>query len=404
MINTISGVSSLFIYEYNHKKYYFFGDYHGTRKGNCAEQGLQCDAFNYNFSATTNANTKCTTLGALFYNWFAYNNKNNIKTDFYLEEYYTKENERVDDLEYINIIKNRSTKNTRQGSPFKDKSWMQLLPYIMAPCFIRDKLNCPFYPNVHLHYIDVRSILTSKGLVNISPFSIEKILIHLIEHQPTTVEELIILREEVLGLIYFLIKNARELLNYLLFNDLGNYKALLLSSNSIFVLEIIDHIFAFVNHEGIFKVAYELHRLKTDIYQLLINYIDIMIDKVLLKIRIYEQSIAEGIKRYNIMKKRNVLHTRGLRRGYEDLLVIVNGYDLQLIDLDSILMDVYTLSRMFVQDGDEIIVFAGVYHINIYKDFFNLFTSPLLSIPYKNGINCLTHEDISIYINLNQFK
>ncbi len=184
MINTISGVSSLFIYEYNDKKYYLFGDYHGTRKGSCHEQGLQCDAFNYNFTATTNANTNCTTLGALFYNWFKYNNTHHIKTDFYLEEYYTKENERVDDLEYTNIIKNRSTKNTRQGSPFKDKSWMQLLPYIMSPCFIRDKLNCPFYPNVHLHYIDVRSILTSKGLVNISPFSIEKILIYIIENQP----------------------------------------------------------------------------------------------------------------------------------------------------------------------------------------------------------------------------
>lgn len=405
MINTISGAVSLYIYKYD-KEYYFFGDVHDTRKNNCYDKGMTCDAFNYNFTATTNANTNCTTLGALLYNWFRYNNDQHIKTDFYLEEYYTKENERPDDVEFTNMIKNRSIVNTRQGSPFKDKSWMQLLPYIMAPCFIREKQNCPFYPNVHLHYTDVRTIVTSTGLVDMTPFSIQNILIYIIEHQPTSIEALSLLRDDILNLIHYFTENFKTLFYYLMNNQIDEYKKALLSTKSAFVLEIIDHIDYFISN-GQFKIAKELQRLKIknpSIHDQLLNYVDAIIDKTLVPIKQYQESLDNEMRKYNTMKKRNVLHVRGLRRGYEDLLKIIKGYDLLFVNLETIIMDIYTLARMFIQDGDVVIVYAGAYHINIYKDFFNLLTEPLLSIPYQKGNNCLTHDDIPLYIHANEFK
>lgn len=104
------------------------------------------------------------------------------------------------------------------------------------------------------------------------------------------------------------------------------------------------------------------------------------------------------------MKKRNILHVKGLRTGYDEFLKIVKGYYKMFINFEAIFMDIYTLSRMFIQDGEEVIVYAGAYHINRYKDFFNLFANPLLSIPYTKNKSCLTHPDLPFYIHANDFK
>ena len=405
MIDTISGAVSLYIYHYRDKKYYLFGDRHGTRQNSCYKKGLSCDAFNYNFTSTTNANTNCTTLGALFHNWFNYNNHHHIKTDFYIEEYYTKEDEREEAQEYIDILSKRTTINTHEGEPFKDKSWMEILPYVMSACFVKNKSNCPYNPYVHLHYVDVRTILTPQGLINITPFSIYHLLEYMDEHQPTTIEALDLLRQETLGVIDFIVKNYRTLLGYLLFDGLEKYKTLLLTTNSAFVLPLIDNVQYFTKN-GMLKVAHELQRLSLDpfIYDQLILYIDDMVDKNLNDIYKYEESIKENIRKYNLLKKRNLLKTRGLRRGYQDLQTIVKGYDLLFIHLDAILMDVYTLSRMFIQDGEEVIVYAGAYHINLYHQFFNRLTTPLLSIPYDKNTSCLTDPSIPLYIHVDRFK
>lgn len=406
IIDTISGAVNLFIYEYNHKRYYFFGDFHVTRKNSCYDKGIQCDAFNYNFTNTTNANTSCTTIGALLHNWFIYNNINHIKTDFYLEEYYTKEPEREEDQEYINIIKNRSTVNTRQGAPFKEKSWMQLLPYIMSPCFIPNKSLCPYAPNVHLHYIDVRTIVIKNDIVNITPFSIESILIYMIEHQPTTIGEFIKIRKEMDTVIDFSIDNFKTLLHYLLSNQIDAYKQALLSTNSLYISEQINYIDYFT-FNGVFKIAHELQRLQLsfpEMHDRLLAYIDKVIDNIMLKVERYRESIKQSITKYNILKKRKVLHIMGLRHLYEDYIKIINGYQLIFVNLEAILMDIYTLSRMFIQDGDEVIVYAGAYHTKIYQQFFDDFATPLLIIPYTKGTNCLTHPDIPKYIEANKFK
>ncbi len=403
MIDTITGAVNLYIYEYDDKKYYFFGDRHDTRLGGCK---IKCDGFNYNFTDTNDANTNCTTLGALFHHWFTYNNSHDIKTNFYLEEYYTKENEREENTELINIIKNRSTQNTRQGAPFQNKSWMQILPYIMSPCMIKDKSQCIYNPNVHLHYVDIRSMVIPNNTIDIFPFSILNMLVYIVDHQPTTNEQFIILRDEIMGVIDFFTKHFKIIISYLLLNKIEEYKALLLKTNSNFVLTYMNNIDYFISN-GEIKISKELNKLKAKsplLWDQLLTYMNDVMNKILNKIKIYEDSLSESIYKYKTMKKRNVLHLRGLNRNYNEFKKMVEGYEIYFVNFESVLMDIYTLSRMFVQEGEENIVYAGAYHIHIYRDFFNTFATPLLSIPYVKGNSCLTHPDLPMYIKANEYK
>ena len=161
-ITVISGPVSMYIYEYNNKKYYFFGDKHHGRATKCQEKGYKCDSFDYSFTNVKSIGSNCSQMGVLLHNWFVYNNDHNIKTDFYLETFYTKENKRFNEEENLQLINRRKQNNTQiqtNDAPFENKSWLELVSYIMAPCFIREKENCPYYPNVHAHYIDVRTLI-----------------------------------------------------------------------------------------------------------------------------------------------------------------------------------------------------------------------------------------------------
>jgi hypothetical protein len=410
-INMISGVSNMFIYTYNNKTYYFLGDVHGTRVGSCHELGYKCDAFNYNFTDTTDEHTNCTTIGALLHNWFIYNNKHNIKTDFYLEEFYTNDNERQNTSEFKIIVNNRPTKNVKQGVPFKDYSWMELLPNIMAPCFIRDKRNCPYYPNVHLHYIDIRINSINNKLVDTTPFSIDLIYDYVQDNQPTTIQEFMSLREDVIMYINFLIKNYKILIIALLsHNGYQTYLSEMSKINNKLSIYMDEHVNPLTTeYEGVvmFRAAKELYRLSkkdTVIYESLIKYLYQMVEKVLFNVLKYEKKIENQINTYNTMKKRNLLEKKGLRRSYNELLEIINGYDLYFIDMQSVLMDAYTLSRMFLQDSEEIIVYAGIDHIKVYTTFFNQISEPDLEIQSVKNKTCLINDNIPKYINARKYK
>src|SRR6185437_13608567 len=95
-ITYVTDVKSLYIYEWHGKRYFFFGDMHGYRlNGGCQEQHhIECDDYQDNFKTIQYHGTECTSIGALLHNWFVYNNDHNIDTDFYLEEFFTKVNDR----------------------------------------------------------------------------------------------------------------------------------------------------------------------------------------------------------------------------------------------------------------------------------------------------------------------
>lgn len=420
-ITMISGPSCLYIYHYEGKKYFFFGDVHGSREGSCHELGYKCDAFNYNFTQTTNADSNCTTIGALLTNWFAYNNKNNIKTDFYLEEFFTQENIRSENTEYDEIISKRGVKNIKSGaqalrvdeksssSPFHDKSWMQMTSLILSPCFMRDKMNCPYYPNVHMHYIDVRVITNNVEILDTTPFSIDLIHDYVQLYQPLNIPDLIKLRDEAMEYINYVISNYKILVKSLLSPDgYDHYMGIMKSLDSQINEYMMEHTnLLTTTYDGklMFRTGKELYRLSQKnypLYEKLVKYIYQMVDKALYNIQKYEKSIEPNIKKYNQLKSKNGI--KKLRTGYNELLKILEGYELYFIDLQSVIMDVYTLSRLFIQDGEEIIVYAGVDHIKVYMGFFNSLTFPELSIDHVKHKTCLMNPKIPNYIDALKYK
>lgn len=375
-ITIISGITSCYIFEYDGKKYYLFGDYHFTRANNCKELGHKCDYFDKTFTKTYTYGSDCTTIGALLHNWFTYNNKHGILTDFYIELFYTKENERVTHKPYNDIIENRRT-NTNNGiseskinndAPFRDQSWLQLMYYIMKPCFVREKDKCPYYPNVHAHYVDVRNVDVG-DIISVNPFelegreSIEYVKILFLQYK-------IILRYllNVDGFGMFL-DNA-----YLLPDTL---KDVLVNNVSLFtVTREIDGEWI-----TMYKTAWELYRLE-QLYPMIAS-----------KLREYVQITANNIINnvYQVLKNEKISYDR-----YNDLLV----------DMQSISMDVYTLSRVFIQnDSEQVIIYTGADHIRFYADFFQTIGFQLLTYqPYKKGQNCITMNDLPLYLDANKYR
>ena len=88
----ISGVTSLFIYEYDGKKFFLFGDEHYTPvQGSCEKKfNIKCDTLDYGFEESVTYNSNYWTIVSLLDEWFTYNNLSDIVTDFYVEVPFTK--------------------------------------------------------------------------------------------------------------------------------------------------------------------------------------------------------------------------------------------------------------------------------------------------------------------------
>lgn len=387
-IKIISGIVSCHIFEMNDKKYYLFGDRHFTRSGNCHESGYLCDHFDKTFEKTHTYGSSCTTIGALLHNWLTYNNDHNIKTNFYVEAIYTKD-VREDDEAYINIIKNRKLNNIPSNvtsknvtskivdnAPFKDKSWLELIPIIMQPCFIREKGGCPYYPNVHSHYIDIRLLDTKEGNIGISPFNLSLL--------PKVAN--------VLQYIQMLILNYKIILKDFLSPYGFEHFVNTTSVPDTIREEFIDDIAKFtvireINGKKIqmYKAAWELYRLQLKNPGVAIHLTTFMYSKA-------DMIIYDIIKQF----------TNDIKTGVIDRKYYIDEYSKLFLDMQSIIMDSYTLARVFLQEGEEVIIYAGNYHITMYKDFFNYLHYPLLLS--VDGDNCLRVPQLPRFLDANKFR
>lgn len=371
-ITTISGIVSFYIFENDGKKYYLFGDKHYTRKNNCRELGYQCDYFDKTFTKTYTYGSECTTIGALLHNWFTYNNDHDILTDFYIELFYTKDHSKTRESHktYNDIIENKKNNIYEEdNAPFRDQSWMQMTYYIMKPCFVREKENCPYYPNVHVHYTDVRSIEINKEIISVNPFDLSDY--HHIEYV-----KLLFLQYKII-LSYLLdIDGFDKFLDkaYLIPEEFRNT---LVKNMSLFTVT------RQINGKEItmYKTAWELYRLE-QLYPIIAK-----------QLREFVQVEANNImgRVMNILRVEKINYDR-----YNDLL----------LDVQSLSMDVYTLSRVFVQhESEEVVLYAGAYHIRFYADFFQYIGFTLLdSVPYKKGQNCITLDSLPLYLNGNKYR
>jgi hypothetical protein len=397
-ITTISGIVSLYIYNYNDKKIYLFGDRHFSRQGSCQEQGYKCDYFNPTFTKTFTYNTECTTIGALLHNWLTYNNDHDIKTDFYIESFYTKENKRYSSQKFNTIIQERKQQNITnslliksKNTDFYNKGWLELMVDVLNPCLVKDKTQCPFYPNVHVHYVDVRVIETNE-LVEVTPYSKSLLKQHINKVQ--TMSDFNIIKDHIVTLFDFLIyyhqilfdvffdiygyQNLKKL-NHMLFDEMDNSLNLLVVTRQINGKNIM-----------MYKVAWELYKLS-----------------------LIQPDLADYIKTFIINKGYKIINDIKNTYKYDKLNLVdidalnelINQYDDLLLEIQSLTMDAYTLARLFYQqDNDEMIIYAGNYHILTYVSFFNAIQlEQFIAYPYQ-GNRCVTHYALPNYLNANIYR
>lgn len=391
----ISGVNAMYLYELNNKKYYMFGDKHYGRRENDCEINIKCDDFDYSYNYINFHNTGCISIGALLYIWFIYNNDHHIKTDFYLETSFTKENNKTSIKIGYDIMHQRKLlqkdidydKDTVDHQ-FDAVSWLNLFDFVAEPCFIRDKQGCPFYPNVHLHYADIRFIDGSIP-VGIDPFILHDIQKYYknIKYNVQDFNTLLNILISQYQLIFRMIFTTTHFDHYK--NKLIKLSSLLSEPMKTLYINKINNI----DHMTVIRGANKMHRVAAE----------------LLKLKSIDHTLSTRIKKFIL----NEADTRASR-----LQILYNAYiedddenddDLNyftdlLLPIGALSMDAYLLSRMFIQKGIQNVIYAGSHHIETYVKFFSTLTETLIVSPSIPDNRCLTIQNLSDYLNIDQYK
>ena len=406
-ITHISGPVSLYVFIVNNKKYLFFGDVHFSNEGSCEDNGIDCDHYDNKFGSVKLHNSDCTDFGALLHNWFTYNNEHNIKTDFYLEVPYTKSDVRHKTSEFIELLEEKTS-----YFPYANESWISLIADIMYPCFVRDKKGCPYYPNVHAHYADIRVTETSEGLVFHDLFNLAYINNYIydnIDKMDDIMFELV--KQDYWSYLVMLVTNYDTI--YGLMIDFDHYQ-----TNMPTLIALSDHIkvpeikrqyismLASMEDMTVTRDVFEYQELK--MYRIAAEIIKLYDKNPVIAKQLYQftQSRARILIAFYINSIEKALDKEYTRSEFLDMIAY---YDDEFSNITVLHMDTYTLSRMFIQDeSSEIIVYTGSHHTLNYVAFFEaLHVNPNLIIPENNSpasIRCLYHPQLPRYIDALKYK
>lgn len=404
-ITKLSGVNAMYMYQLGDKKYYFFGDKHYSRRENDCEKDIKCDDFDYSYNHINYYGTSCMSIGSLLYVLFMYNNAHNIQTDFYLEASFTKGSQRTDVQIAYDIMKKR--KLLRRNIDYDEStidhqfdvvSWMSLLEYVLEPCFIREKTNCPFYPNIHYHYADVRSI-DDKESSETDPFilfDIKRYYKHLSD------EEVQIFKKDFQNLLYILIFQYKLIFKMILTKkNFNHYLTGLIENMSQFFKEPMKTLY--INKfENVYKMSViregvRMHRIAAE----------------LLTLKKINPQLSTKIKKFILLEAdKNIIEVQELYNNTtffideddDDYLYEIETFMDYLLPISALSMDFYLLARMFIQNGKEIIVYAGSNHITRYAKFFDTMTDALITSPSIPDNRCLNIENLPYYLDANKYR
>jgi hypothetical protein len=382
-----------------------FGDIHFSNENNC-DKNYHCDYFNYTFDKTETYNTECTSIGPLLYNWFNYNNKHDILTNLYIEENFTKEEERLTtDIEKRLTTEKYDTLSTI--FPSNDISWLELMNQLLKPCLVKNKLTCPFSPNVHIHYIDIRGI----DKFAIDPFNIRSIYNKFI-NSVLTFEKILEIRKDLIIILTTLIKKYKYILIGMMkpdgFDDMIDILSNMINQLGPFMKDIYRkqdvYKMTVVRDDVIMhRVAAELYKLKQSnklLYQHILHFIDKMttslmkptienfnttITKLSRKLTSNEEEFIED--NYRLIK--NILY------GYQNVFTVLGAYT----------MDAYVLARMFTQEGIENITYTGAAHTDTYVLFFKYYLKTLPILAHSKSENrCIVEPRLPQYLPANLYR
>jgi hypothetical protein len=378
---TISGPNSLSVFDLNGRLFVFLGDQHQSFSGNCEEKyNIQCDKFDDEFNRSITYDTNCWNIGALLDEWFTYNNYFGISTDFYLETEFRKGD----------ILR-----------PFFPTDWIETLHKYFSDCLKQTKSSCKYGPNVKFHYTDIRAMTIDGNIMENSIYDVSRYFRalnetlnskSLFEANINSIFDLfnILLNINLLLDLLFSTNDIRNVLNNIpvpqlspdIQNAFNTTKNILINNASV------------RNGVLMYKPAAEFNRL-------LSLYPDIA-DKL-------QTFVHDRLNSFytELPKALQVLYDKYLRtEGIDKNKLNIMKISLRAIVsfFESYIMDVYTISRMFIQQSEQVIVYAGGDHIKKYFDFLKYLGATLLTkYPAMKNNRCILIES-SMIPNINDFR
>jgi len=395
-IKYLSGPISWYTFNYQNVNYIFFGDAHMSKENNCESLGYQCADVDTNLNIPTGIGLpECVSLSVYLDLLFKYNNKQNIITDFFTEHPFIS-----NELSQ----KNKQNNNDYMGNVFS----------VLSDCLQQNKQNCQYNPNVRIHYADTRrKLLENDKLIvpiNIRGFDFEydsnsviasdiNPLYYMTNVFPIVKNMIIsnnsrkILQQEIndmQSIFDFIYENTfyvykisteeldfPQALNILIDNIPNNLQGMFLEEQLSNMLDLTS----FRDNKYMFKIAVQLKSLrengKSDIANKIILFMSKKLTYIINKFHIsYQRFISQcskyltkDISKWNLDQK--------FITAYDDLII-------NILKLGSINIDTYLLARMFkYNDTDQVIVYAGKYHIDNYVEFFKEILSVKLNNAYS---------------------
>ncbi|HSW76993.1 MAG TPA: hypothetical protein VLG50_08095 [Candidatus Saccharimonadales bacterium] len=391
-VTLISGINNMSIFYYQNKKFYFFGDLHEQNQHSC-DQEYACDYFNYDFSHVETHGSSCTTIGPLLFYWFNYNNANGIHTDFLFEESYTKKNERQYYQYFKQIVDIRKSQHVNVLStifPRKDMSWLALTGALLQPCLYKNKDKCK-YQYVHMHNVDIRALEGEK----VSPFSLIFLEEELQSFYPPDI------KDELIFIVKTLLYRYRDIIKALVDDYDDDLKTIyddlfksLYYLKPIYQQQVNLMKQMYINNTHI--IATELKKLNSGIRHNIINFILHLSDDYIKPIiDQFDQWINKWFYYFDNETPDEQLNT---------LTLLLTTYMNHFTVLAAYTMDIYVLCKLFLAEGDDVIVYTGAYHIEVYNLFFKQLTEPIFESKTYEHRKCIQFDQLPKYLNVNQFR
>jgi hypothetical protein len=428
-VNTIKGIKNFYIFNYGNQTFYLFGDIHKQVYA-CSDQTI-CDYMTPDLNnIIINPSSSCISITALFYEWFHYNNKYNIVTDFFIESpiphTYNDVNEK------LNII--TTDINNNGNISYNKNGFMYDTLIMLKKCLTKNKSNCIYNPNIRMHYSDIRNIIKNNNIYQSTPFILDEIyyifryMSNIIVEKYNTGKDITNIITNIkyslidfINIINFLIRHALVIFKATVSNDINNLNMIIdkipgktkIKDKIIILFENMKLLSKFRNNKNVHYLSSQLSRLNKNIASHIINfstnkiqeYIKILQDKdnvnsvqvpiVLLKLWI--ESIDSGVEDAVLIENllNNVLPT---------LNTIIND---KLILLSGIYIEAYTLARMLkYNDSKEIILNMGSQHITNIIDFFRSYLNVTDIYGVDNNYDnlCINVVNLENYIPISKFR
>lgn len=454
-VDTIKGIKNFYIFRFNDKNFFLLGDVHEKGKDSCP-QNEPCDRMTPNLkNLIINMKASCITSTALFYEWFMYNNKNNIYTDFYIESPIPKQGNAVSTQIATAKKEHESYQVNDGGSSYDKRGFMFDTLIMLESCLLLDRKDCPFNPNVRIHYTDPRTAIINGEQQSATPFILDDIY-NLFRGGGLTLNDtyksggdyvkiMSIISDRLkdfLKIIYYLITHAEELLNicmqYADFTVAINAFIAKIPGNTLVMRKLTTHFDTmklFVKKRGDIPI----HYIAAQLYALRMNGKGDIADKIESYCRettrnfaekLYYQAIDPITQQYNLYSLQFLeLEIRAWISAVEsfingkstyDGLTLINNFhekvlpalseiiNNKIIVLSGVYIECYTLARMFrYDDSMDVIINAGSTHNENYAKFFTNYLElmPVISVDNTSDANlCVKLPDLNNYINIDAFR